>query len=216
VPERESLRGVGRDASGPHTFTVQIHHYIGEHPGVTFDEILQVALDRDWVDRGYAHRAYARQLNAARHIARRRDARASGKQPDESSMRLMADETPASIARERSDKAVRFAVKTVVTSMCKGKALAMDEEGGYHVLRDLKATEGITRDQIITTPEGNRQLASEIELLRAVRPILHKLGAKGAGNNTYHVPLPVQRALKRWAEATYVHRPPTPPGSEDD
>jgi hypothetical protein len=206
---RESLRGVGRDASGPHTFTVQIHHYISEHPGVTKDEIIQLALDRDWVDRGYAHRAYARSLNRARAKARTQYRDGDLHKGAIPAPRRMPDETPASVAAKRSDKAVIFAVKTVLAGMLKAGSVAVDEEGGMRAMRGLRATGGIRQDQIITTPEGNRQIASEIELLRALRPYLDRMLEPN-----FKMTLDVRRKLKRWAEATYVHRPPHPSNEE--
>jgi hypothetical protein len=50
-----------------------------------------------------------------------------------------------------------------------------------------------------------RKNVATIELLRAVRPVLDQLG-----ESRYQPPVSVQRALRRWAEATLVHRPPTP------
>lgn len=61
-----------------------------------------------------------------------------------------------------------------------------------------------------------RKQVTETELLRVIRPILHRLGEPG-----YRVPITIQRALKRWAEATYIVRPsmtprvdPTPPTTD--
>jgi len=203
-----TLRGVGRNASGPHTFTVKIHHYLGEHPGLTRDQIVEVALDRDWVDRGYAHRLYAKHLNYNREVSRRR----RDQNHRQAALPTKLDETPASIAADRSDRAVRHAISVVLRTMRECGSLYRDESGRYFVLRPLRRqTEGVTLDEILTTPEGNLQLAAEIELLRLLRPILGNLGAYSAPKRPYAVPLHVQRALRRWAEATYVHPPKRTP-----
>ena len=71
---------------------------------------------------------------------------------------------------------MRFAVRKVITTM-KGKgSVVQDESGGLRVVRDLRTGKrGPSREQILTTPEGNRQLVAEIELLRDLRPVLDRL-----------------------------------------
>lgn len=70
---RESQRGVGREASGPHGYTVKLEAYLrgkGEE-GATLDELTEVAVREAWISRGFAHRMYANRLNAQRKIDKR-------------------------------------------------------------------------------------------------------------------------------------------------
>lgn len=180
-----------RRAGGPSGFTHQIHAFIKANPGVSRDGVLTAAFQREWVERGYAHRSYAKHLNSKRR--KNAERRETLERPASS---VSQPETPKSISRTRSDQAVTFVVRRQITNMLANGSIRADESGGLRVVRDLRATTGLAPGQAVATPEQHLRIATELELLRALRPMLDTLEASHS-----RLTLDVRRKLKAWAEA---------------
>jgi hypothetical protein len=193
VPERESaFRGAGGpDASGPLVATQRIHAWITDHPGVTKDELIKLALDRQWVDPGYANRWYAAKLNRARK--QQRTVGTPGRRP------RLFDETPASVNELRAQTAK---ISEILNHSRLNGSIAL-EDGGYRALRPIRATHGMTKEQMVTDPDEVRADILEREVLRGLR----LYGFERVESPQGRVPKELRLLLVRWARAKLITRP---------
>jgi hypothetical protein len=106
------------------------------------------------------------------------------------------------IPRGVSDRAVSHVLLSTLRNM-RRRGSIVSEDGRLYVKRDLKQIKAAPHDQILTTPETNKRLAAEIELLRDLRPILNQLDQPH-----FKLPLKTRRKLKTWLEAVLIQRPP--------
>jgi hypothetical protein len=175
--------------------TQRIHAWIEAHPGCTRQDVVEAALSGQWVDPGYANRRYAQRINhdrakkAAEKVPVARGIATGTKPPA----------TPANVDRV---KAQSFVVKDQISQMKTQGSIARDDDGRLRVRRPLSATQGLTREQIVTDPDVTRADIAERELLRALRPLRDKLGVLH-----HRVPRDVQVLMQRWLDLKLVHRP---------
>lgn len=191
----ESIRGAGRDASGPHAFTIQIEKFLREHPeGTTLDEIVAVAVDRRWVSRGYAHRAYARQLN--RHSLAFKIGKSS---PDGSATLNDLPWTPERVMLEgRTERAIRYVIATTLKNGARRWCTKGDDGRWFATGKGfrVKYQGGFTDEQIHATPEQISRDVIERELIRALKPHM--------GKKTHKLTPGEWELLSKWVQLSVV------------
>jgi len=175
---RESKRGVGRDASGPHGYTVKMEHYLSQkgEEGATLDELVKVALDERWVGRGFANRMYADRINAQRETSRRAKIAKTGggARPGLKDLGVM---TPYEV--EMSEDLHRKAIAFLLN-----KALSVGRKSKWCELRDGRHY--ATGKGLVSKPEGQsvESLTQSVEeisadvamraVIRMLRPHMHQ------------------------------------------
>jgi len=156
-----NTNGTGpRRVAGPLITTQRIHHWIGQHPGCTREEVEAAALELNLVDRGYAHRTYAARLTDEL----KRQAKLSG-----NATPVAFPESPATIMATRSDYAVQWVTRRVLYRMCQINHSVACVDGRYTVIRPLKATGTLSQAQILSDPAHTSRELKRAEALRAFR-----------------------------------------------
>ncbi len=203
---RESKRGVGRDASGPHGYTVKLEHYLSKkgEEGATLDELVRVALDERWVGRGFANRVYAEKVNNDRHYQRTKRGKIVSVSTDASGDRndLAEDMTPLQV--EMSEALHRSAVAYLIN-----KALGAGRKCKWCELRDgrhYSTGKGLTLKPYGQSVESLTQSVEEISadvamraVIRMLRPHMHQ--------KTHKVSQAEWEVIRTWLNRAAV-RPP--------
>ncbi len=180
---RESLRGAGRDASGPLIATWQTIEWIRDNGPADRDTI--IASCSEFVDVGYARRWYAR------HVIRR---------TSNVKRRITREQTlpPLDISKIPPEKARRAVIVKLLGDSTKLGSLARDEQRLYHFVRMPKRTPGgLPVEAVTSDPATQLRHVYAVELVRQLR----KASARGAfapGSNAKRLTQVEREALFRW------------------
>ena len=170
--ERESKRGVGRDAPGPHGYTIKIEHYLRQKgdEGATLDEIVAVALDEAWVGRGFANRVYAQRITNQRKIDNLSDGSGSVRQMTPAQVEMM----------NLHPNAVRYLLQEVLGPASRRGTWVVKDGTGKTARYFATGTgmkikpHGWTAEQINQTPEQIGADMAMREVIRMLRPHMHQ------------------------------------------
>jgi len=174
--ERESKRGVGRDAPGPHGYTVKIEHYLRQKgaEGATLDELVTVAVDEVWIGRGFAHRMYAERLNRQARERARRSQDQTPKQGGDVETSIM---TPELVAMQGLyPNAVRFLIGQGIYAAGKRGTWCRREGNRWFATGQglAKKPSGWTAEELNQTPEEIGADMAMREVIRMLRPHMHQ------------------------------------------